>query len=81
MTEERRTGDFQAWMTKHRVRSTLILATGMWMSIDSYQWAKGFAVSSTLTWEGTVAIIVAVQGIATSFTAWAFNTYSKNKTP
>lgn len=51
------------------------------MSIDSYQWAKGFAVSSTLTWEGTVAIIVAVQGIATSFTAWAFNTYSKNKTP
>lgn len=71
----------QTWMTRHRIRSTAILLAGMWMSIDSYLWAKGFAVSSTLTWEGTVGIIVAVQGIATSFTAWAFTTYSKNKIP
>lgn len=81
MTEQRRVGDFQAWMTKHRIRSTVILMTGMWMSIDSYLWAKGYADSSTRTGVETAAIIAAVQGIATSFTAWAFSTYSKNKTP
>ena len=72
---------FESWMTKHRVRSTLMLSIGLWMSVDSYLWAKGYAASSTRNGVEIAAIIVAVQGIATSFTAWAFNTYSKNKTP
>lgn len=81
MTDQCRKGDFESWMTKHRIRSTMILLAGMWMSIDAYQWAKEFASSSIRPGVEIAGIILAVQGIATSFTVWAFGIYSRNKTP
>ena len=72
---------FESWMTKHRVRSTAMLGIGLWMSVDSYLWAKGYAASSTRNGVEIAGIIAAVQGLATFFTGWAFKVYCENKVP
>jgi hypothetical protein len=68
------------WLTKYKITTRTLLVTGLWMNVDAYQWAKSFAASSTLTWEGTVGTIVAVQGIAASFVVLVYKIYQENKT-
>lgn len=69
------------WMKRYRVRSTILLATGIWMMIDAYKWGTNFASSSTRSGVEIAAIIAAVQGIATFYAGWAFKIYSESKIP
>lgn len=71
---------FDKWLTRYKITTRVLLGTGLWMNIDAYQWSKTFAASSTLDGVATVGIIVAVQGLATSFIVLVYKIYQENKT-
>jgi hypothetical protein len=78
MIEKRRQG-FDAWLSRYKIKSTILLATGVWMMIDAYQWSTAFAASSFRTGAEIALIIAAIQGVATLYVGWVFKIYMENR--
>ena len=89
MTEEvhpqRRKGDFESWLTRHKIRSTALLMTGVGTLIWVSEWSMKYAdlaltlVASTKPTGSEIALIIAaVQVPVTSFAGWVFKIYMEN---
>lgn len=68
------------WISRYKIKTTILLATGIWIMIDSYLWSTQFASTSLRPGLEIAAIIAAVQGLATFYVGWVFKIYMEHKT-
>lgn len=71
------------WLVRiaHRVQlaRNLMLFLTLYLTWDSYQWAKGFALVSSRSGLEVVGIMGAVLGGVTALQGWVFGNYLKHR--
>lgn len=67
------------WISRYKIKTSVLLVTGVWLMVDSYLWATEFAVSSVRPGVEIAAIIAAVQGLATFYVGWIFKIYMEHR--
>lgn len=71
--------DLAAWITKYKIRTSLMLGIGVWMMIDAAKWSMHYALTSSLPGAEIALIIASVQVPATTFIGWAYKLYIENR--
>jgi hypothetical protein len=68
------------WMDRNHISRRLALFVTLWITVDSYAWAKHFAESARQTDSLQVpAIIAAVLAAVTGLQGWVFKLYLDGK--
>jgi hypothetical protein len=67
------------FMDKFSVSRRLALYVSLWVTVDSYSWAKHFAETTTMTGLEAPGVIAAILAAVSGLQGWVFKLYIDSK--